>query len=233
MTGVHAAHMRHRCSELHAAEAVLRHRYPKSTKTPDLPPLRGYNRNRKSQYKKSCHVWGEQRLVNLHALRALRALDRRHLGPVGLVAGRRLFVHVRLQALVEVVCAHARHDNGEEQQQDRQNGEYRQRLARGLVLFLAARARNVHADELEEEVGEGDEVDEDDDNHAGDRLAADPEGGGEEQEEGDDEGDGRQGELDRGGVLDDDEELDGEGEEEEKVKLEQGNVNLRRSAWLN
>ena len=168
----------------------------------------------------------EQRLVNLHALRALRALDRRHLGAVRLVRGGRLLVDVWLEALVEVVRAHARDDNGEQQQQDRQNRKHRQRLARGLVLLLAVDAGDVHADELEEEVGEGDEVDDDDDNHAGDRLAADPEGGGEEQQEGDDEGNGRERLLKAGRVLDDDEELDGEGEEEEKVKLEQGNVDL-------
>lgn len=133
---------------------------------------------------------------------------------------------MRLEALVKIVCAHARDDNGEDQQHDGENGESSQGLARRLVVFLTVEVGNVHADELEEEVGHGNEVHDDDDNHAGNGLAADPPGGGEEEEEGDDERDSGKSNLDILGLFDDDKELDGEGEEEEEVELEEGDVNL-------
>lgn len=165
-------------------------------------------------------------LVDLHPLVGLRSLDRWHLGTVRLVARHRLLVNVGLQALVEVVCADARNDDGHEKQDDGENGKRCQRLPGGLVVFLAIQIRDIHANELEEEVGECNEVDKDTAYHAYNRFAADPEGSSEEQEEGDDQSKGSENLLDRGCLLDDDQELDCESQEEEEVELEQGNVDL-------
>lgn len=165
-------------------------------------------------------------LVDLHPLVGLRSFDRWHLGTIRLVACHRLLVNMWLQALVEVVCADARNDDGHEKQDDGENGKRCQRLPGGLVVFLAIQIRNIHANELEEEVGERNEVDKDTAYHAYNGFAADPEGSSEEQEEGDDQGKGSEDLLDRGCLLDDDKKLDCESQEEEEVELEQGNVNL-------
>lgn len=133
-----------------------------------------------------------------------------------------------LQSLVEVVCADARNDNGHEKQDNRQNGKRGQRLAGGLVVFLSVQVRNVHADELEQEIGERDEVDNDATDHACNGLATDPESRREEQEERDDECGGGENFFHRGCLLNHDQELDCERKEEEEVELEQGNVNLAR-----
>lgn len=165
-------------------------------------------------------------LVDLHPLVRLRSFDRWHLGTVRLVARHRLFVNVWLQALVEVVRADARNDDGHEKQDDGENGKCCQRLPGGLVIFLAIQIRNIHANELEEEVGERNEVDNDTAYHACNRFAADPEGSSEEQEEGDDQRKGSEDLFNHGCLLDDDKELDCESQEEEEVELEQGNVDL-------
>ena len=133
---------------------------------------------------------------------------------------------MRLEALVEVVCTHTGHNNGEDKKEDGQDGKGSQGLARWLVVALAPVGGDVHADQLEEEVAHGDEVEDDDDNHAGERLATDPPGGEEEQEEGDGEGSRGETLLEFLGLLDDDKELDCEGEEEEEVELQEGDVNL-------
>ena len=110
----------------------------------------------------------------------------------------------------------------------------------GLVLGL------VHADEFEEEVGEGGEVEAlsvlvrgrgefivavvketyDGDDHAGFVFSAGKEGGHEKDDDCD--GDGGDGEVEfRFFTVDnDDEELDGEAEEKKEVELEEGDVNL-------
>ena len=169
-------------------------------------------------------------LIDFHPLRWRWPAQGGHF--VGSLVGLDGFaVDMGLEALVEVVGAYACRADGDEKEQDGQNGKRGQRLAGGFVVLLADAIGDVHADELEEEVGQGDKVDEDDDNHAGDGFAADPEGGREEKEKGDDEGDAGEGELESFGVVDDDEELNGEGEEEEEVEFEKGNVNLRRLAW--
>lgn len=133
-----------------------------------------------------------------------------------------------LEALVEVVCAHTGRNDGEDEQQDGENGKGRERLAGGLVIFLASGVGNVHADELEQEVAHGDEVDDNNAHHAGKRLAADPPSGQEQKKEGDDERGGREGLFDSLGVFDHYEKLDGKGKEEEKVKLQESNVNLQK-----
>lgn len=70
--------------------------------------------------------------------------------------------------------ADARRDDGDDEEQDGKDGEARQRLARWPVVLETRRIGGVHADELEEEVAQSDEVEDDDDDHAGDGLAADP-----------------------------------------------------------
>jgi hypothetical protein len=92
---------------------------------------------------------------------------------------------------------------------------------------LASGVGGVHAYELEEEVRQSDEVDNDNDNHAGDGFATNPECGQEKKNKGDHKGGSGETELDFASVFHDNEELDGEGEEEEEVELEKCNVNLR------
>jgi hypothetical protein len=166
-------------------------------------------------------------LINLHPLRRRRSANRWHLRVVILaVVCERRVVNVGLEALVEVVCAHARDDDGKDEEDDGECGEGSQGLLRRLVVLLAVEGGDVHADELEQEVAQGDEVDYDDGDHSGDGLATYPPSGKEQQEEGYDKGGGGECDLDFGRLVDDDEELDCEGEEEEEVELEQSNVNL-------
>lgn len=92
---------------------------------------------------------------------------------------------------------------------------------------MASGVGGVHAYELEEEVRQGDEVDNNNDNHAGDGFATDPECSQEKKNEGDHEGGSGEAKLDLASVLHNNEELDGKGKEEEEIELEKGNVNLR------
>lgn len=92
---------------------------------------------------------------------------------------------------------------------------------------MAIAVGDVHAYELEEEVRQGDEVDSDNDDHAGDGFATDPECGQEKKNKGDHKGGSSKTKLDMASVLYDNEELDGEGEEEEEIEFEKGNINLR------
>lgn len=64
---------------------------------------------------------------------------------------------MRLQALAEVCHAHASVDDGEDEQDDGDDGEAGQWPPHG-VIRLAARARLIHADEFEKEIGEASEV---------------------------------------------------------------------------
>jgi hypothetical protein len=140
---------------------------------------------------------------------------------------------VGLEALAKVVCAHACNDNGEDEKENGEHGEGGQGLARWLVVALAVKVGNVHADELEQEVRHGDEVYHDNRNHARDGLATNPPCGEEEEEEGDGQGDSSKGELNGLGVPNDNQKLDGEGKEEEEVELEESNVNLHGQYCLN
>jgi hypothetical protein len=173
-----------------------------------------------------CKV-AKRSLVDLHSLTWCGPAYRWHLGVVCLaVIFDRLVVDVGLEALAEVVCAHACNDNGEDEEENGEHGEGGQGLARWLVVVLAVQVGNVHADELEQEVRHGDEVHNDDRNHARDGFATDPPRSEEEKKEGDDQGDSGQGEFNGLGVFDDNQKLDGEGEEEEEVELEEGDINL-------
>jgi hypothetical protein len=156
-------------------------------------------------------------LIDLHPLSRRRSADRWHLGVVRLaVVLDRLVVDVRLETFVEVVCAHARNNDCEDEQEDCEHCEGSQRLAGGLVVVLAVQISNVHADELEQEVTHGNEVHHDNGNHTGNGLPTDPPGSEEEEEEGNNQGNGSESELDRLGVLDHDQELHGKGKEEKK-----------------
>lgn len=131
-----------------------------------------------------------------------------------------------LQPLPKVRHADNRIRNRQQDQQDRDDGERRERLSDRPVERLGVGL--VDADELEDEVGEGAEVADHDEEGAEGILAADEEGGGDEDDDGDgDDGDG-EAELEvLGLVVDDDQELDHEAEEEEEVELEEGDVDLQ------
>lgn len=133
---------------------------------------------------------------------------------------------MRLQTLVEIVCADASHDDGDNDQEDGEDGEARQGFAGGLVVIQAGLVGGVHAHQLKQKVRQCAEIDDDDGNHANDRLAPHPKRGEEEEHEGYDQGGSCEALFDGLGVVHDDEELYGEGEEEEEVELEEGDVNL-------
>lgn len=134
-----------------------------------------------------------------------------------------------LEALVEVVCAYTSDNNGKEKEKNGEDSKSSQRLARWPILGLTVKIGNVHANELEQEVAEGNEIENDDGNHASNRLAAHPPSCEEEKEKRDDEGRSSKSQFDSLCVFDDDKELHSEGQEEEEIKLEYGDVNLGRS----
>ena len=88
--------------------------------------------------------------------------------------------NMRLQPLIEVMCAHASHDNRSNDEHERDNCETRQRLAGGEIISDTLFASSIHADEFEEEVGQGAEVDEDNDDHADKGFLAGPVSGEDE-----------------------------------------------------
>jgi hypothetical protein len=167
------------------------------------------------------------RSINLHSLAGRRSAYRGHFRVVCLaVILDGLVVDMRFEALVEVVCAHARDNDGHDEKENGEHGESGQRLARRLVVNLAVEIGNVHADELEQKVGHGDEVDDDNGNHTSHRLATDPPGGEEEEEKGNDQGDGGKSKFDCLCVFDHNEKLHSKCEKEEEVEFQKGNVNL-------
>lgn len=137
-------------------------------------------------------------------------------------------LNVRFEALVEVLRANARGDDGGDQQQDGDDGEDGQGFARWQVLgdFLRV-AFVVHAHEFEDEVGHRGEVDDDHDRLADVGFTAGDEGGEEEEAYCHWDGDDGEVELEVGEVgADDDEELHGESKEEEEIEFEEGDVDL-------
>lgn len=124
------------------------------------------------------------------------------------------------------MCAEAGHSNGCEQQQNSENSETRQTLPRRFVVLLPVEVGDIHPDKFEEEIGECDEIHQDDDNHARNRLASDPPRSGEEETEGDEERSCREPCFDLGSVVDRDKELNGESEEEKEIELEECDINL-------
>lgn len=137
-------------------------------------------------------------------------------------------LNVGFEAFVEVLRANARGDDGGDEQQDGDDSEDGQRFACWQVLgnFLWI-AFVVHAHELEDEVGHGGEIDNNHDCLADVRFATGDKGREEEEADGHGHRDNCEVEFEVGEVrADDDEELNGKGEEEEKVELEESDVNL-------
>ena len=133
-----------------------------------------------------------------------------------------------LEARIEIVHAYNCICNCKEDKEDRNHRKGRQRLSDGLVQ--RRRPGLVDAHEFEDEVGEGDEIAKNDEQHAVLVLLAREEGGRQK----DDNRDGNDGNGEAklevfGLVVDHDEELDHEAEEEEEVELEESNVNLQKS----
>lgn len=131
-----------------------------------------------------------------------------------------------LQALIKIIRADTGNYNRHQEQQYRKDCKGSQTLSRWLVVLLSEKVGSIHADELEEEIGERDEVDDDDKDHAGDGFAAYPEGGEEQENECYGKSSRCEALLNGLGVVDHDEELNREGEEEEEIELEECNVNL-------
>lgn len=128
------------------------------------------------------------------------------------------------QAGAEVGHADECVDNGEDDQEDGQDGECCQTPFDCLVM--GGMGRLVDTDKLEEEVGEGAEIEYDDTCHADLDLSSDEEGGHQEDDDGNGNSDDGQGEFGIGLAGDDDEELHGKSEEEEEIKLQEGDVDL-------
>jgi len=109
-------------------------------------------------------------LINLHARPPRRSrpialrghvvtiLVVRLLARHGTLGGRDGAQNVVLEPLAVVQRAAYGDDDGDDEQDDGHDGKDGERLARGLVVLGARRA--VHAHQLEEEVGEGADVDE-------------------------------------------------------------------------
>jgi hypothetical protein len=137
-------------------------------------------------------------------------------------------LNMRFQALVEVCRTPCAVDDGHDQQQERDDGKSCQTFPRRLVVLHSFRvARVVHAYELEKEVSHGREVEDDRAAHSQGGLA--PGEPCSRKQDGDGDGDSGNGEskFNVGGMLaNHDDKLYCESEDEEKVELEEGNVNL-------
>lgn len=126
------------------------------------------------------------------------------------------------------MCAYTCNDNRNQQQKNCEHRETCQTLPRRSIVLQSCSVGGVHTDELEEEVGERDEVHDNNDNHSRNGFAADPESRKEKEHKCYDQSGGSETEFDSGCVFDDNEELYREGKEEEEVELEKGDVNLGR-----
>jgi hypothetical protein len=136
-------------------------------------------------------------------------------------------LNVRLQPFVEVGRTPHTVDDCHDQQQQCNDGKSRQTLPRGYVVCHPALTCIVHAHQLEQKVGHGCKVEEYGGEHSSCRLASCKPCCREQDEDGN--RNGRNGEIGFDGrsvVAHYDNKLDREAEEEEEVKLEEGNVNL-------
>ncbi len=131
---------------------------------------------------------------------------------------------MRLEPRAKVAHANEGVDDGQNDEQDGQDGKGRQRAPDGFVVLAVVGLVDAH--QLEEEVGQAAKVQKDDEADANPVLAAREEGGAEEDGDGDRDGSNVEAQLEVFHAVDDNEELHGEAEEEEKVKLEQGDVDL-------
>ena len=66
---------------------------------------------------------------------------------------------MRLEAFVKIVRAPTGDQDGDEKEQDSNDGEHGQGPPGGEIVFSPLRVGTVHANELEDKVGEGAEVD--------------------------------------------------------------------------
>jgi len=172
-------------------------------------------------------LWESAPSVNRHTARQLRVLHVLQAVRVGiglLRVGAGLLEQVVLKPVAKVGHADEGVDDGQDDEQDGDDGKGRQAPGHGGVREGVARLVDAH--ELEEEVREAAEVEQDDARRADVVLVPGEEGRGQEDDDGDGDGRDGQAELDVGDVPDDDEKLYRETEEEEEVKLQEGDVNL-------
>ena len=148
-----------------------------------------------------------------------------------LLGGASLLVDVRLQATVEVVCAHACVDDGDHDQDKSDDGEEGHRGPSGQIE--GGRKRVVHAVQLEAEVGHGGEEEQNDDDHAEGAFPSNEPGTAGQDKDG--HGDSDDSEVEFSIMLirrDNGQELYGETEEEEKIELQQSDENLVRTCQM-
>ena len=132
------------------------------------------------------------------------------------------------EAFIEIARADAGSGDGGNKQRNRDYSKYCQGFPRGQVfVYFLHVAFIVHAHELEDEVGHGCQIDDNHDCLADVGFTAGDEGREEEEADGHRDRDDCEVEFEVGEVrADDDEELDGKCKEEEKVELEESDVNL-------
>lgn len=135
---------------------------------------------------------------------------------------------VWFEAFIEIARANASSGDGSNKQRNRDDSKYCQSFPRRQVfIYFLHVAFVVHAHELEDEVGHGSQIYNDHDCLADVGFATGDEGREEEEADGHRDRDDCEVELEVGEVrADDDEELDGKCKEEEKVELEESDVNL-------
>ena len=132
------------------------------------------------------------------------------------------------EAFIEIARANASSGNGGNKQRNRNDSKDCQGFPRRQVLsYFLHVALVVHAHELEDEVGHGSQIYDDHDCLADVGFATGDKSREEEEADGHRDRDDCEVEFEVGEVrADDDEELDGKCKEEEKVELEESDVNL-------
>jgi hypothetical protein len=145
-----------------------------------------------------------------------------------LISNHSSSLYVRFQALVEICRTPCAIDDCHDQQQKRDDSKCRQTFPRRFVILNSFWvARVVHAHEFEEKVSHSCEVEDDRAAHSQSRFASGKPCRRKQNGDGDGDGGDSESELDVGGMLaNHDDELHRESKEEEKVELEQRNVNL-------
>jgi hypothetical protein len=140
---------------------------------------------------------------------------------LGLAAGD----EVVLQATVEVAHANDAIGNGEDEEENRDDGEGCESLSNGNVVLTVSGL--INSNQLEDEICETAKVEDKDYSHAGFVLLLGKVGSCKQNANRDGNRGNRQSKLGVGSLGDNDDELNNESEEKEKIKLEQGNVDLR------
>jgi hypothetical protein len=131
---------------------------------------------------------------------------------------------VSLETLIKVGQAHDAVSDGHDDEQNSDDGEGSERLLDSLVILAPFRLVDAH--QLEDEVGEGTMIEDNDGDHAClDFATRKPCGSNENTNRDGDRGDGES-KLWVIGIGDDDDQLNDEPQEEEEIELEQGDVDL-------